>query len=1173
MSDRDEGAAQADPGDEAAENADPYNKADSGSTPSTPIDSIGVDRMLAEEMTHLGFISPEDAPEPGRLFDHIHRLRGDRRPTALCLSGGGIRSATFSLGVLQSFAASNRLGTFHYLSTVSGGGYTGSFLSSWLAEAGWQRGKVFDLLRDQPQLSAMRQSASAIRQTAVTPIARLRAYSNYLSPLVGLSIDSLSLVSIFIRNLLLNLLVWVPLIAALVLWPRLFIALLDRPSIEPNLWVMALAAVSTLLVIGGLAFIVADLPGHRQGPQDKDVQPLPLHVRDHFFKACFLPVTLAAMLLALACSHLSSDYGKGAVGAFLAVGASIHLIGAGIGTQWRRQRGLTFRGGPGQVASIVMLLLGGALGGCFLWSTHQYVGLRGEETNAARLLYATIAVPVMLGCFWLTMSLYAGAVSRWTSEEDREWWAKATAWWLYASLAWTLLFGVVVYLPALLLEQLSMELSAGAQVGIAGGALGMLTSAVGYWGKRGADIQRRAEGFLSKTGLRLLDALAALVLLAALVGMSLALSQLFEHCHSLWPALCPADLHAQGVFLRNEALLQSMDPPAIAVGPPVALRSGESLIYEQVLMDSPMGAVLACLVVCTLFSWAVSYLIGANAFSLHGMYGNRLVRAYLGAVRLIRDPHWFSGFDPKDNVPLASLDQAVLPPQERRLFHVVNIALNLVKPSVKRLSAQQRKAGSFTATPLRAGADGVGFVPTAHYGSGKGMTLGRAFTISGAAASPNMGYHSSPLVTLVMTLFNVRLGWWLPNPGPRGRKLWAQDGPQTAFRVMLDEAFGRTTDDRAAVYLSDGGHFDNLGLYEMVRRRCHRIVVVDGTADPEFKYADLLNTVRKIRIDFGIPIELPSVLPGPGRTTAHPRRIVARIRYSARDGGDDAQDGFLFLIKPRLLGTEPPDVLHYAADSLRPKNAFPHQSTADQFFDEDQFESYRMLGVLSAKEAFSEASEFWPELDPLQQIEPPPGKNDDKDDDRKPPGLISELGEQMGNMSRGAVLATALAVGGTAGVVGTATVGPDEVRLTKEDRQLVEEITSPRAPSRPAKDADPPLVFDPPGYGGASSRSPATPVPPADLQEQIDVLTEQIRRLNQERASDRVLLQSQITALTERVQTLNAVFVALERNQVQTQTQNVQLISSFGTLNKALDDLKRAVENTPPDRHIRSQGR
>src|SRR5437764_1355504 len=112
----------------------------------------------------------------------------------------------------------------------------------------------------------------------------------------------------------------------------------------------------------------------------------------------------------------------------------------------------------------------------------------------------------------------------------------------------------------------------------------------------------------------------------------------------------------------------------------------------------------------------------------------------------------------------------------RRPFHVVNLTLNLV--AGKRLTWQQRKAQSFTVTPLHCGNYCLGYRPSQQYGGG--ISLGTAVTISGAAASPNMGYHSSPATGFIMTLLNARLGAWLRNPGTAGEKTWKLAGPQSA---------------------------------------------------------------------------------------------------------------------------------------------------------------------------------------------------------------------------------------------------------------------------------------------------------------------------------------------------------------------------------------------------------
>jgi hypothetical protein len=348
----------------------------------------------------------------------------------------------------------------------------------------------------------------------------------------------------------------------------------------------------------------------------------------------------------------------------------------------------------------------------------------------------------------------------------------------------------------------------------------------------------------------------------------------------------------------------------------------------------------------------MGFFIDANKFSLHATYRNRLIRAYLAASRKKRSPNKFTGFDPGDDFELHKLCS-------QKPLHIINAALNLVHG--EELARQERKAESFTMSPLYCGSHSgsieVGYRPSMEYGNG--ITLGTAFAISGAAANPNMGYHSSPIVGFLMTLFNVRLGWWLGNPGPPGAKTWRRSGPRYSVGPLFSEAMGKTTNRCKYVNLSDGGHFENLGLYEMVLRRCHYIVVSDAGEDPECSFADLGEAVRKIRIDFGIPIEFEPM-------TIYPRSAIdslesanqkghncaiGRIRYSVVDG-DAIPDGVIVYIKPACYGDEPRDIYEY----FKKSQTFPHETTADQFFSESQFESYRMLGAYTMEKLCTKCS-------------------------------------------------------------------------------------------------------------------------------------------------------------------------------------------------------------------------
>jgi hypothetical protein len=345
-----------------------------------------------------------------------------------------------------------------------------------------------------------------------------------------------------------------------------------------------------------------------------------------------------------------------------------------------------------------------------------------------------------------------------------------------------------------------------------------------------------------------------------------------------------------------------------------------------------------------LFGVGMGRFVNVNRFSLHGLYRNRLVRAYLGASNARRNPDPFTGFALDDNIKMRDLwSPPNAPEASRRPMHVVNTTLNLVRGS--KLAWQERKAESFSITPFHCGNFHDGYRRSHEYGGPSGITLGTALTISGAAANPNMGYHSSPPITFLLGILNGRLGAWLGNTNARGNSTFMHQGPRWAVRPLFAELFGLTSSTTKYVQLSDGGHFDNLGLYEMVLRRCRLIVVSDAGRDPSIGFEDLGNAIRKIRIDFGVSIDFQERI-----------RIVARakdetglycaigtINYQKVDG-QQVSPGTLIYLKPTLKGEGDPlpyDVVSY---SNTPKTDFPHESTADQWFDESQFESYRALG-------------------------------------------------------------------------------------------------------------------------------------------------------------------------------------------------------------------------------------
>lgn len=198
-----------------------------------------------------------------------------------------------------------------------------------------------------------------------------------------------------------------------------------------------------------------------------------------------------------------------------------------------------------------------------------------------------------------------------------------------------------------------------------------------------------------------------------------------------------------------------------------------------------------------------------------------------------------------------------------------------------------------------------------------------------------MGYHTSPGLAFLMTVFNVRLGRWCGNTA--SARAWRDPGPVFSNHYLFRELLANTNETSPFLYLSDGGHFENLGIYELVRRRCSVIVACDAGADPEFKFEDLGNAILKCETDLGveITIEVDALRPKEkyGPCAAH--FAVGSIKYPGIE-----QPGTLIYIKNSMSGGEPVDIQHYK--SMHPE--FPHESTADQWFDEPQFESYRRLG-------------------------------------------------------------------------------------------------------------------------------------------------------------------------------------------------------------------------------------
>ena len=301
-------------------------------------------------------------------------------------------------------------------------------------------------------------------------------------------------------------------------------------------------------------------------------------------------------------------------------------------------------------------------------------------------------------------------------------------------------------------------------------------------------------------------------------------------------------------------------------------------------------------------------------------------------------------------------------------YHILNTALNLQGSKDKLV--RDRGSDFFMFSKLYYGGRRTGYCETWRLEKVfPQMDLPTAMAISAAAASPNSGRMTSKPLVALMTLLNVRLGYWVPHPGKLydwlKRKKIAEPtlGHRWRWRVppisLLREMRSGVNEEHDLVNLSDGGHIENMAVYELLRRRCKYIICGDGEADPELTFGGLATLMRSARIDMGIEIEilLDDLRLGDDRTSKQ-HAALGKIKYPPRAHGGAPEEGYLLYIKSSFTGNEDETMREYRAKS----GAFPHESTADQFFDEGQFEAYRALGFHMADGLFAPRQKGEPKI-------------------------------------------------------------------------------------------------------------------------------------------------------------------------------------------------------------------
>jgi hypothetical protein len=862
------------------------------------------DALLEEYAAIIGDDWEDGKPRPRTsqwLRENEAELRAAPK-TALCLSGGGIRGAAFCLGALQALAAKQLLGEFNYLSTVSGGSYIGAWLATIMHGGGRSNG-------------ALTAAIKALRDPFDPALRNLRHYLNsFVVPELRFgSSDAWTMLIRFQRLASVKWLVFGPVLLSMAMMPLLYRELLLDVS---SLW-------GVIALLAGLAcLLTGTIMGCRSVPThgfDRDKDPkthrygVAASTAQRWIVAPVLAWTFLAPLWFSAASaeqadtvsFLSHTFAPASLGTFVVL-----LVGYGIAA-------LTLPGNHRAAFgwNVGFWAIGAALS-AFLLQLGMTLGQQMPVTTL-----------VVLGPLWiigaqvLHSTLYIGL--RWTAaygELDREWLARLDGEQLVPALAWSGLSTATLVVPSFVLGGSASGAAAWAAAYTA--VIAFASGPIGVW------LARRIDTLFGPTTgvFGGMTRQAVLMLLRLLfIGTMFMLLGWFDN---------------------------------------IIVEQLSSVLADASWLDRHWLLAFVLIVLLVQLSIYCGARINVNRYSWHGFYRNRLARAFIGTARpfVERKPDAYTRFDPGDNVRMQELYQGK--GQRGVLFPVVNLALNLDENAQS--ASTERKVAPFTITPLRAGAACLGekdeqgdaegrYVSTTDYAgqeheSGRddvhsGITLGTAMAISGLGEGGWGRNYSSPTTKLLTTLFKVRLGAWLPNPAVGQR--WSPGKPSNAVLPVFNEMLGRANDDRSDVYLTGGSDFDGLGLYEMLRRQCNLILVIDANADPDYEYADLGRVQDLARSELGADVHFITPFTK-GEANLYAYGAFARIIYH------DGSRGLLLYIKAWRPAELSPGMIAYWAQH----GDFPHEKGNDLFFEESQFESYRSLGMLICDLAFANAESF-----------------------------------------------------------------------------------------------------------------------------------------------------------------------------------------------------------------------
>ena len=957
-------------------------------------------QVLNDETIHLDSLREkqrlrlrERIPRAFEGSANIARSKASRNERfGLALSGGGIRSATFSLGVIQALAQRRRIASIDYISTVSGGGYIGAWLSACVYRAGLA-GRI-----DPVHYVETRITPQSIRHAPeeAAEVRFLRAYSNYLTPRLGLlSGDTLAALSGFLRNLFLNIVLGVlsTLFVLAAVHAAIAAAVADFAQVDGEIaglgrgalgfLGLSLVALSFSLTLQSLDVRTLDDSHHKKAKtrivslvQGAPSRLVPVLLTLTLFLGsiwiCFnakdpgpiqiglvLLTAIAAIGLGAICAYVLLYFQRPKGDSKLTVRLAVKLIGKLIRSSAQR----AFDDSRNELGRYLI-----AIAAC---AAATYVAaIVGFSLRPAVFDIATIVQVIALGptvgviFLWLVFVLWTGVLGNMYSEFTREWLNRFLGDLSGVAGLWMLVSALVVHARPIwhwgvanahnAIQQHPLRATAGIVIAVS------LTAAIVWVSRKRRAAPAEAEGETKRP----VTMIMCWVFVSAFIFM---LTVAFQDTFLF------AVRGDQGAFSDDtySAILDNQIANLVSAS---SITPANWLYPKSWLLYSPALTVFVLVGLVTFFSFLF---VDVNTFSLQNLYRNRLVRCYLGAAHgANRMPNPYAGFDPTDDFALSEL-------ANQRPYLLLNAALNITQG--QDLAWQQRKAAAFVFSPRWCGywlasteMSGVaatgptrgGYVQTDHYvheaggfrNVSKGVMVGTAIATSGAAVSSQMGFASRGPLAFVLTLLNLRLGRWLPNTAQKGKvelrdEARKKASPKLGAYWYLRELLGKTDERSDWVYVSDGGHFENLGIYELVRRRCTRILCVDAGADPKRTFADLGNAVQKCRVDFGADIRIDlSTLLIDSKGFSKDGFSIGTIEYPATQDGNGFKGEFVY-VKPSLPSSWeylPTDILAYRA--RHPE--FPHEATTNQWFSESQFESYRHLGHVIGLRVLS-ATDGW----------------------------------------------------------------------------------------------------------------------------------------------------------------------------------------------------------------------